>query len=131
MTATNDTKDNDISKQHTVSTRDPANFYRTTEYRTIYANVCQVTVSAWDVQILFCRGGRLLGETKIEEVATVYLAHSQAKALLGVLAGQIAKHEQQHGVMEGPDGVTLEHIPEPSEAAQNKGTKHVIARKRK
>lgn len=98
-------------KRATISTLDPANYYRTAEYKSIYANVCQVTVSPWDVQILFCRGGRMLGQTKIEEVATAYLSPAQAKSLLGVLAGQIHKFEQQHGVIGGSD-LTVELVPE-------------------
>jgi hypothetical protein len=73
--------------------------YRTDNYRALYANICQVALSNSDIQILLGRGGQILGETKVEEVATVYLTPSQAKSLALVLSEQVQNFEKRSGVI--------------------------------
>ena len=59
--------------------------------------------STWDIQILLGRGGQLLGDTKVEEVATVYLSPSSAKALMNLLTRQIRAYEERHGPIKVPE----------------------------
>ena len=89
------------SQQEQAKPRSPFGFasYRTDSYRALYANICQVALSNSDIQILLGRGGQVLGETKVEEVATIYLTPSQAKALARVLSDQVQNFEKRAGVI--------------------------------
>jgi hypothetical protein len=71
--------------------------YRTDRYRAIYANSHWVVSSQSDIQIVLAQAGQVLGETKIEEVATLYLSPFQAKAMLAALANQIGVFEARYG----------------------------------
>ena len=71
--------------------------YRTEAYRAIYANVCSVSVSLQDIQVVLGRGGNVLGETKVEEVATVYFSPQQAKKFLAILTSQVQAYEAKYG----------------------------------
>jgi hypothetical protein len=86
----------DQAKEKTVSLEHTGRF-RTPDYRVVYSNLCEITVSAWDFQLMFGRGTEVLGETRIEEVATVFISPTQAKSLITVLKGQIDVYESRFG----------------------------------
>lgn len=96
--------------------------YRTDAYRALYANICQVTVGPSDIQILMGRGGQVTGETKVEEIGTLYLSPVQAKQLARVLTGQVQVFEKKYGVIptSAIASKTAEDAPAPEGAAEKK-----------
>jgi flagellar protein FlaG len=70
------------------------------DYRESYANSVQVRVSVWDFQLVF---GLAMSESPdqvtIRNRDAVYLSPQQAKALLNLLAHNVAQYEQAFGTL--------------------------------
>jgi hypothetical protein len=73
---------------------------KTQDYRDSYANSVQVRLSVWDFHLVF---GTLEQQTRdavnITNFQGVYLSPQQTKALLNVLAHNVAQYEQTFGTI--------------------------------
>jgi hypothetical protein len=73
---------------------------KTEDYRDSYANSVQVRLSVWDFHLVF---GTLEQQSRdavsINNFQGVYLSPQQSKALLNVLAHNLAQYEQNFGVI--------------------------------
>ena len=71
---------------------------KSADYRDAYANSVQVRLSIWDFFLVF---GTLEQEApdqvRVDNFQGVYLSPQQAKALLNVLAHNVAQYEQAFG----------------------------------
>jgi hypothetical protein len=68
------------------------------DYRDSYANSVQIRLSMWDIMLIFgTLGTSTPEEVQVENFQGVYLSPQQAKALLNVLAHNVAQYEQTFG----------------------------------
>ncbi|QMV19980.1 DUF3467 domain-containing protein [Granulicella sp. 5B5] len=71
---------------------------KTADYRDSYANSVQVRLSVWDFMLVFgTLGNPAPDEVHVENFQGIYLSPQQAKALLNVLAHNVAQYEQTFG----------------------------------
>ena len=70
------------------------------DYRETYANSVQVRVSVWDFQLVFgVASSETPDQVTIKNQNAVFLSPQQAKALLNVLAQNLAQYEQAFGTL--------------------------------
>ncbi len=73
---------------------------KTEDYRDSYANSVQVRLSMWDLMLIFgTLGNSTPDEVQVENFQGIYLSPQQAKALLNVLAHNVAQYEQTFGAI--------------------------------
>ncbi len=67
------------------------------DYRSIYSNGVQLSISSWDVRLLFSEVAPSIqtGETVQEAKASVVMSHNHFEAMLGVLNRTWAKHLEE------------------------------------
>lgn len=76
------------------------NVTQATDYRESYANSVQVRVSVWDFQLVFgLASSESPDQVTIRNRDAVYLSPQQAKALLNLLAHNVAQYEQAFGTL--------------------------------
>jgi hypothetical protein len=66
----------------------------------VYANSAQLEVTPWDFTLIFGeiqRYGPSPSEARIEQQVAVVMSPQHAKALLGILSGNVAEYEQRVG----------------------------------
>ena len=94
------------------------NLTETAAYRESYANSVQVRMSVWDFQLVF----GTIQQSSAEEVSlqnfqAIYVSPQQAKALVSVLAQNLAQYEQAFGKInldaQQPQGVQQIPVPQP------------------
>ena len=95
--------------------------FRGDAYRSIYANICQVSISNSDFRILCALAGEVLGEMKFEELATIYLSPVQAKSMATVLSTQVKEYEKRFGQI--PSTKLLIEAPAQEKGAVSEGSK--------
>jgi len=77
--------------------------FRSEEFVKVYANNVQIETSIWDCRLTF---GELTkatdGKPSVEQLVTVVMSPQHAKALVGVLAGNLQQYEKQVGEIKLP-----------------------------
>ncbi len=70
------------------------------DFRESYANSVQVRVSVWDFQLVFgLASSESPDQVTIRNRDAIYLSPQQAKALLNLLAHNLAQYEQAFGTL--------------------------------
>lgn len=76
------------------------NVIQTADFRESYANSVQVRVSVWDFQLVFgMASSDSPDQVTIRNHDAIYLSPQQAKALLNLLAHNVAQYEQAFGTL--------------------------------
>ncbi len=93
------------------------NLSETAAYRESYANSVQVRMSVWDFQLVF---GTIQqssqDEVNLSNFQAIYISPQQAKALVSILAQNLAQYEQAFGKVNldaAQPGVQQIAVPQP------------------
>lgn len=77
---------------------------RAQDFVTKYANNVSVSVSNWDMKVIF---GRILEENEIEEEVEVFMSKEMAKALTLIMTVHLKAYEATFGEIKIPDMAKL------------------------
>jgi hypothetical protein len=91
----------DIEQRTTLKPED-MNFVRSDKFIRVYANNTQIEATVWDVRLTFGDMTVSEGKVTVEQILAVVISPQHAKALVNVLANNIAKYEQDIGEIKLP-----------------------------
>ena len=84
-------------------------FVRNPDFKTVYSNNVQMSVSLWDMSLVFGEIGEIKdGEIEILQSVKISLSREMAKAVLMMLARNIGFFESQFGEIKIPDSDMFE-----------------------
>ncbi len=93
------------------------NRYRGEKFVSDYANNVSVSISNWDMAIMF---GRVKGINEIEETFEIIISKEMAKALTSIMATHLKTYEDKFGEIKIPDIASLETTGQITPATSSK-----------